>query len=235
MRLARVFAPIAIAGLVMAGCAVQKGPVTPAAPPDNGVKALTASEILTKATAALNEAGSFHVKGDMTEEGTKLSIDLKLKGKDAAGTIGTPDGTIKILRIGADAYFQADAAFWKKFGGDMGDNIAVLFKDKWVKVPATSKDFAEFTDMADPAAILKPSGTPTKGDEKVVNGTPTIGINDGDQGTMFIATTGKPYPIRMEAPNNGGAIDFTEFGVAFDDIKAPPATDVVDLSAILPK
>jgi hypothetical protein len=225
--------PIALAGLVLVGCA--KTGTTPQAPADNGVKALSAQEILDKAIAALTEAGSFHVKGDMTEEGTKINIDLKMKGKDAAGTVGTPDGNINILRIGTDVYFKADASFWEKFGGAQGSTVAALFKDKWVKMSADSKDFAEFAAMADPATLLKPSGTPTKADEKVINGQSTIGVKDGDNGTIYVATTGKPYPVRLEGPNAAGSIDFSEFGATFDDIKAPPANEVVDLSALMPK
>ena len=235
MRIARFFVPIALAGLVLAGCATKNGGTTPIVPVDNGVKALSAQEILDKATAALNEAGSFHAKGDVTEEGTTISVDLKMKGKDAAGTVGTPDGAVQLLRIGTDVYFKADTSFWKKFGGAQADAIAVLFKDKWVKINADSEEFAGFAAMADPASLLKPSGTPTKAEEKVINGQATIGVKDGENGTVYVATTGKPYPIRMEGLTGSGAIDFSEFGATFDDIKAPDASQVVDLSALMPK
>jgi hypothetical protein len=236
VRIARIIVPIALASLVLAGCATKKDNPTSIAPADNGIKSLSADEILTKATTALNEAGSFHVKGDMTEEGTTVNVDLKIKGKDAIGTVTLPDGAIKVLRIGTDAYFQADAAFWKKFGGAQGETIAVLFKDKWVKAGTDNKDFAEFADMADPAKLLKPDGTATKGDEKTINGQATIGVKDsGANGTIYIATTGKPYPVRLEGPSGQGAIDFSEFGATFDEIKAPPASEVVDLSAFMGK
>jgi hypothetical protein len=236
VRIARLFVPIALAGLVLAGCAAKGvAPTASPVPADNGVKALSADEILNKATAALNEAGSFRVKGDMTEEGQTFSVDLKIKGKDAAGTVALPDGSIKILRIGNDAYFQADAAFWKKFGGAQGDAIAVLFKDKWVKTTTDSKEFAEFADMADPEKMLKPTGTASKGDEKTINGQATIGIKDSATGTgvIYIATTGKPYPVRLEGPGGQGAIDFSDFGATFEEIKAPAASEVVDLSAFI--
>jgi hypothetical protein len=39
----------------------------------------------------------------------------------------------------------------------------------------------------------------------------------------------------MEGLTGSGAIDFSEFGATFDDIKAPDASQVVDLSALMPK
>jgi hypothetical protein len=241
VRIARLFVPIAVAGLVLAGCAAKKDAAnTPSpTPADNGVKALSADEILNKATAALLEAGSFHVKGDISEEGAKFTVDLKIKGTDAAGTVTTPDGTIKILRIGADSYFQADAAFWKKFGGPQGDTISVLFKDKWVKASASGADavgLGAFAGLADAKEFLKPEGTLTKGEEKTINGQATIALTDSKaQSTIYVATTGKPYPIRLEGPSGAGAMDITEFGATFEEIKAPAASEVVDLSAFIGK
>ncbi len=233
MRIARMLVPVALAGLVLVGCAKTPSTTASQAPADNGVKALSATEILAKAQAAMTEAGSFHTKGDISQDGQKISIDLKFKGKDAAGSVTIPDGTIKIVRVGNDLYLQGDEAFWKKFGGAQGDTIAVLLKDKWVKVKADNPQFSEFSDMADPANLLKPSGTPEKGDEKVINGQATIGVKDGDEGTMYIATTGKPYPIELQGPSGGGSVDFSEYGATFDEIKAPDAGTVVDLSAIM--
>ena len=49
--------------------------------------------------------------------------------------------------------------------------------------------------------------------------------------SIYVATTGQPYIVRVEMKGEG-ELDVTEFGAKFDDITAPPASQVVDLSAL---
>ena len=97
---------------------------------------------------------------------------------------------------------------------------------------ASNPQFGSLASSLDTAEILKPEGTVTKGEAKVVNGVPTIALVDGTAGTFYIATQGEPYPIRFEGKAGEGGIDFSEFN-ASGAVTAPAASEVFDLQSIL--
>ncbi|MEK8110175.1 hypothetical protein NKG94_49395 [Micromonospora sp. M12] len=74
----------------------------------------------------------------------------------------------------------------------------------------------------------------TKGEAREIDGVKTVGLVDGDKdGTLFIATTGEPYPVRMEGgADSPGQITFSDFGATFDELKAPPANQVIDFDQL---
>jgi hypothetical protein len=206
-----------------------------AAPDDNGVAALTPAQIVDRAKAALKSAKSFHMNGTLNEDGQKTALDFKIAGADVSGTMTVNNAKVKLLRVGSNQYMNPDAAFWKLSGGKQAAAINQLVNGRWVKVPATNKDFGALFSAADVDSLLQASGTVTKGSTKVIAGTPAIGLIDkgSDGGTLYVATVGQPYPLRLDGPTAAaGSITFSEFGTAFTDIKAPAATDVVDLSKL---
>ena len=240
MRLARVLVPIAVAGTLLAGCGGQADSGSPApsasatstASADNGVAALTPDEILTKATAALEKAGSFQMKGEMEETGDTISVDLKVQGDDLSGTIGMAGSSIQLLAVGGEGYFKADSNFWKQNGGPDGEGIAQMIGDRWVKVKPDDENFGELFSIADPKTLLKADGTVTKGEPKTTDAGPAIALVDSsDQSTLYIATTGEPYPLLIEGPDKKGQAVFSGFGSSFE-MKAPAASEVIDISKI---
>ena len=115
-----------------------------------------------------------------------------------------------------------------------------MLTGKWLKTPLTDKRFtglSTLTDLDEAAkGILGPDGTITKGTETTVNGVPCVGlVSPGkDGGTLWVATTGQPYPVRIE-PSAGsgerGALDFTGYGEPVT-VDPPPADQVVDVSLL---
>jgi hypothetical protein len=243
VHIARLIIPIALTSAVLAGCATTGQnptppagtPTTAAAPAGNGIESLAADAILAKAIAAVKAAGSFRMKGSIDGGGEKLTLDFKVNGANLSGTLTMGGGTMKLLKIGKKVFIQGDADFWKSFGGDQGKAMATLLKGKWVKASADSNEFAQFAgfaELADPETLLKPEGEVAKGDVKAVNGTRAVGLSDGSNGTFYIAVEGEPYPVRLEAPNGSGAMDFSDFGTSFEEIKEPAADEIVDLAAL---
>ncbi|MBV1855648.1 hypothetical protein [Catellatospora tritici] len=230
--------PIALAGVLLAGCNDTDGAkpaasaATSVAPAGNGVEALGATEILTKSKDALGKAGSYRIKGEMTE--TKLKLDIRVAGKDIVGTITMDGAAIDLLSVGGQTYFKADASFWKTQMGDQGEALAKLVGTKWLKVPADNKEFGDFFKIADVDELLKPEGTLTKGKVETIGGVSAIALTEGAaKGTLYVATTGEPYPLRLAGPTGEGQVDFTDFGAKFDELKAPADADVLDLSALM--
>lgn len=244
MRAARYLIPFAVVAALVAGCDSKSGnggtgtPTTTPAPAltDNGVAALAPSEILSKAVAALQAASSVHIKGDVTNDGQKIGFDLTLtKTKDGVGTLTMSGQTVQLTKIGTDVYMKADAAFWKQFAGDQGDLIATLLQGKYLKTSTSDTEFgsmASFFDFAE--AIDLKGGEATKGETKSINGINAISLKESGStspSTLWIATQGEPYPLRLEGPPGEGAIDFTDYNKPVT-IPTPPADQVLDVSKL---
>jgi hypothetical protein len=233
MRARLVLVPIALAAALVAGCSTKsggEGTTTPPAPSDNGVASLTADEILARATTALASAKSFKVKGDATDDGTKVSLDAQFSGKDFKGTFSGDGMQFEIIRIGNDVYVKAPDDVWKNLLPGQ-DAVLALLRGKYVKIDATNPAFAGLGDSIDVNEIMKTEGAVTKGEAKVVNGVPTIALKDAAGNTIYVATQGEPYPIRFEAKAGEGSVDMTDFN-ASATVTAPPAAEVFDLKSI---
>ncbi|WP_305790160.1 hypothetical protein [Symbioplanes lichenis] len=242
-------AGLALAGAVLAGCGNSTGDggdsggsaaapapsaTTSAAPASNGVAELEPDAILTKAKAALREAGSYRLKGTVVQDKQPMKMDFKVDGKNLAGEMSFDKATVELLAVGGKQYIRPDEAFWTMTAGDakQGKALAKLIGDRWVIVPKDEKDLGSLFAPANVEELLEPDGKVSKGDAKDVAGTPAIGLvtSGSDGGTMYVATTGEPYPLRIESDKaSEGAIDFSDFGEKFAGMETPPANEVLDL------
>ncbi|GAA2121045.1 lipoprotein [Actinomadura alba] len=209
------------------------------APVDNGVAAKSPQEILAAAKNALASATSAHVKGKMNDGGGTISMNLRLGRAGGKGTLKAPIGrashTIALISVDGKFYVKSPG-LWRAVGGAAAAN---LIGARWVVVPPkNAKDFAEFEQMIDlkkfADEVLKPEGkTITKGEPTVIDGKPAIALIDGkDDSKLYIATTGTPYPLKIEPAKpakDGEGIDFLDYNAPYT-VTAP--TDVLDLSEI---
>jgi hypothetical protein len=233
----------ATAALLLTGCQGDGGgdnapaaaPVS-AAPADNGVAALTAEQILERARTAMQGAASFRVKGEMTEDGQAVALDFKTKGKDLSGSIGMGAAKAQLLVVGGRQYMKPNEQFWAMMDDPQkAKAVTTLMADRWAKIPAGEESFSQLFNAANVNEMLKNSGKVSKGPQKDIDGVPAIGLLDEgpDGGTLYIATVGEPYPLRIEAQDAGaGQISFSEFGAAFPELKAPAEGEVVDLGEL---
>jgi hypothetical protein len=81
-----------------------------------------------------------------------------------------------------------------------------------LKAPAATGRLASLTPLTDIAklftGILATHGTLAVGKETTIGGQPAIGIVDTSKGgTLYVATTGKPYPVALRK-SGSGAITF---------------------------
>jgi hypothetical protein len=209
-------------------------------PASNGVADKAPEEILRSAKDAFRHAGSVRVKGNGTSDGELYAVDMRIKGGGGGkGTVTVQHNLVEILRIGKDAYLKGDADFWKQQTGDSA--AAELLKGKYLKAPSDEpalKAVLLFTDTGTFAdELMKVDGTATKGERRTIAGIETIGVtflSGKDKATMYVATTGKPYPMHLTAASSSadaGALDFTDYDKPLD-LKPPPADQVVDTSKI---
>jgi hypothetical protein len=209
--------------------------VSPSTPADNGVAALEPSVIVSRAKAAVKSSKSFHMKGTVNEDGQRTAVDFKISGAEFVGTMTVGKAKVQLLRVSGKQYMKPDAAFWKMTNGKQADTVVQVVGDRWVKVPASNKDLRSLFTAADIDVLLAADGKVTKGQAKVIAGTPAIGLVDHGShgGTLYVATAGQPYPLRIDGPTAAaGGLAFSEFGAAFTDIKAPATADVLDLAKL---
>jgi hypothetical protein len=205
---------------------------TSAAPADNGVSALSAEQILAKAKSALGAADAVHIAGAGTDEGTAVKLDMRYGAHGAVGTFTIDGQRLDLLRVADDVYVKGSTSFWTTFADP---SIGKLLGGKYVKTTLTDarfKDLADFTDLSSSVdGFLEPDGAISKGATATVAGQSAIALvsKGATGGTLYVATTGRPYPLSIAGKDN--KLTFTEYGKAVP-VTAPPAAQVVDADTL---
>jgi hypothetical protein len=210
---------------VLAGCGKSSS--------SNSIASKSAEEIVSESKAAADTASSVHVSGSLTSGGSPITLDLNLvAGKGATGELTENKASFKLVLVGGTAYISGSPSFYRSLGGAAA---VQLLAGKWLKAPATTGEFASFGSLADMRKLIDTTlaghGALAKGATSTVSGQQAIAITDTTKhGTLYVATTGKPYPIQISK-------DGAEAGkIAFDRWNQPvtitaPANSI-DLSEL---
>jgi hypothetical protein len=164
--------------------------------------------ILAASTSAIDGVSAVHVSGSGVSNGTSISLDLHLvAGKGGEGTVALGGLSFQFVVIGNEGYFKASAAFWKRYANA---TIAQLVENRWFKAP-THGDFASFAEFANVhelfSGLLGSHGTLGKGQLTTVRGQSVIPLIDKTNGgTLYVAATGKPYPVEIANAREHGVI-----------------------------
>ena len=202
-------APLALVLAVgaVAGCGGSSG---------NGVASKSPAEIVAAARAAADGASSVHVSGSTVTAGTPLTLDLSLvANKGGRGRIAENGLSFELIELEGTVYIKGSAAFYKHFAGAAG---AQLLQGKWLKAPATSASFAGLSSLTElhkllDAALANSDKALVKTATSTVKGQAVVGVKDTAQGeTIYVATTGRPYPVAATKRGaGGGTIAFAEW------------------------
>ncbi len=191
-----------------------------------GVASESPQKILNDSLAAANGLRSVHAAGAVNSGGQHIALDLQLVGGvGGRGAITLGGLTFKLVGLKNYAYMQAPPAVWEKAGAPA--SAARLLQGKWLRAPATG-EFGSVAKLTDIHALfgqllgqhgkqLKTGGVSTVAGHKVV-------ALKSDQGTLYVAATGKPYPIEVvKTGSDGGRIDFDHFNDSVS-VSAPANT-----------
>ena len=219
----------ALAGGLLAGCGGSSSSS------GNGVEAKSASAVVSTALAAAERAKSVHVTGAVTSKGTPVKLDLALStAKGAVGTISEGGLSLQLIRIGTRAYIKGGASLYERYGGA---EAAKLLEGKWLEASAASGELAALSDLTDPktllAETLKSHGSLTKGASTTIDGQKAIAVTDTKKhGTLYVATSGKPYPIEIvKTGSEAGKFTFGQWNAPVS-VKPPPPANVIDLEKL---
>jgi hypothetical protein len=199
---------------------------------NNGVAAKSPDAIVAAATSAIRGAKSVHVSGSIVNGGSPIALDLNLAaGKGGSGRMAENGLSFRIIVVKDVVYINASDSFWRHFGGNAA---AQLFHGKWLRGPATGQ-FASVAALTSLETLfnklLSNHGVLAKGSTSTVNGEKVVAVRDTTRGgTLFVATTGKPYPIEVSKPGpQGGRVIFDRYNEAVS-LSAP--ANSIDVSKL---
>jgi hypothetical protein len=199
---------------------------------DNGVASKSADGIVSAATGAISGVKSVHVSGSIVSGSSPITLDLNLvSGTGGQGTMSENGLSFRIVALNQTVYINGSPAFWRHFGGAAA---AQLFNGKWLKAPESGQfaSFASLTNLQQLlSSLLASHGPLAKGGTTTVNGQKVVAVNDTAKGgTLYVATTGKPYPIEIKkAGAQGGHLSFDRFD---QSVPLSPPANAIDVSQL---
>lgn len=193
------------------------------------------ADIVEAAKSAMGDLQSLSVSGETRADGEAGTVELQLSNSgDCTGTLNFEQtGTIEILGVGGDRWFQGDETFWSNTG--VSDMSLVL--NKWVS--DTEGDFAEFCaidDFIDGLFDDDSEETYTSKGTESLDGDDVVVIeqDDSDEGisTGYILADEPHRLVKIvKEGDNGGTVTFSGFDEEFE-VTAPAPDEIVDPSQL---
>jgi len=199
----------------------------------NGVSSKSPADILAASKAAAQSASAVHVAGALSSGGTPLTLNLDLvSGKGGRGQVSESGLSFELLVIDETVYIKGSPAFYSHFGGAAATQ---LFQGKWLRAPIAGGELASLASLTDFGHLLDQAltghGTLAKGANTNIAGQPVIELRDtGRQGSLYVATTGKPYPVEVvKHGSETGRISFSRWN---QPISLAAPAGAIDLSQL---
>ncbi len=229
---ARLFSPLGrLLGLVLvaaliAGCGSSSE--------GNGVARKTPGEIVAGAKVLADSASSVHVSGSIVSGGSPVTLNLYLlASKGGRGRLSENGLSFELIQIHGNVFIKGSQAFYRHV---VGDSAAQLLQGRWLKAPASTGNLASLASLTDLRQLMDSTltghGALVKGTLTTVDGRKVIAVTDSSQGgTLYVATTGPPYPIAVTKSGTGaGTVVFDHWNTPIS-VTAP--LNVIDISQLL--
>jgi ABC-type cobalamin/Fe3+-siderophores transport system ATPase subunit len=208
---------------VLAGCGSS----------DNGVAAKSASEILTASKTAASNANSVQIIGKNGAGRASLALNMYLANNSAHGQIDLFGLSFEVIRTGDTLYVKGNPTFANRLSTTTGLHIP---PNTWLKGSTHNGALAQLGGLTEPhnelARILSTLDPPQKGARVRINGQPTIELKQTkpDTSTLYIATTGQPYPLQIiKHGQETGKTTFTNWNQHITITPPPNPIDITQL------
>ncbi|MGW1028070.1 hypothetical protein ACWD4J_31020 [Streptomyces sp. NPDC002577] len=239
---------LAVTGCTTALLAVPLSSYTATATDGNGIENLSAQEISDKTLAAFTSAQSVHATATDRNvgRGDIMSADLTLdRAGNCAGSLQFRDGGgVTLVKHGSEVWLKGDAAYWKaQISGSRGERVAELFKNSYIHGTTSDSPMKNLAGVCNLQQIQQEAVKETrnatnlrKGDPTTVDGMRTIPVlstRSGATHTVYVATEGTPYPLKMTKQGHGADVTAT-FGNYNKPVpsQTPSANESVDVSKL---
>lgn len=233
-RFAFLSAPaLVLAVVVLAGCSSTSSS-------GNGVASKTPAEILAVSKSAAVGAATVHVAGSILSEGKPISLDMELVGSNGVGDSGgrgrlTLGGFgINLIAIDKLVYVKGNQAFYTHFAGA---KAARLLRGKWLRGSAERGPLASFATLANLGEVvdstLQDHGPLSSAGTTTVNGEQVVGVTDAAKdGTLYVATSGAPYPLEIVKPGSAAGAGKLVFDRWNKPVTLLPPTNVINVNQL---
>jgi hypothetical protein len=211
-----------------------------AGPQGDGVASKTPAAILAAAKSAAAAAATVHVAGSILSEGKPISLNMELVGSNGVGDNGgrgrlTLGGLgIELIAIDKSVYVKGNDAFYTHFAGA---TAARLLHGKWLKGSAAHGPLASFASLADLGKVidstLQDHGPLASVGTTTVDGQRAVGVTDAAKdGTLYVATSGAPYPLAIVKSGGGAGAGEIVFDRWNKPVTLTPPTDSINVSQL---
>ena len=194
----------------------------------NDVQDLGPKRILAQATKAAMSARSVRIIG----ESPSASLDLVVTKDSSDGKRTAGDTTLKTRVVDGVIYIKADEAYWTEA---FNKKKAKKIGDKWVAGELSNPKLKSFkqTSTMKPllTQFLRLDESAQVGEVGVAQGQPAVPLT-ASIGTLWVATTGTPYPLQLNSSPDQpevSEVTFTEWNKKVV-IKAPPKKQTISLA-----
>jgi hypothetical protein len=201
----------------------------------NGVASKTPAQIVALATSAAVGAASVHVAGSILGEGKPISLNMELDAqKGGKGQVTLGDLSIELVNVDRAVYIRAGAAFYSRFAGRAA---ARALQGRWLRGSNTAGPLASFTSLTNLRKLLSDAlaghGALSRAASTTVEGRQAVAVSDAaGGGTLYVASTGTPYPLEiLKRGAGGGKLVFDRWNQSVSLTVPPNPIDISQLQS----
>ena len=180
--------------------------------------------------ASVRQASSVHVAGQLTNNGTPISVDLDMhRNGDVSGTVSQNGAPFQVIGVGKVIYIKATRAFLQAVKAPTSACAVVC--GKWLQL--TSAEARQLTGDLSMSSLTAPltSGqvpTLTEAGSATVNGQSAWVLRASDGSTLDVSSASQHYPLAASGrrqPARGGHVLAVELGAAAGRTAGEPGAE----------
>jgi hypothetical protein len=181
---------LVLVALALGGCGGSAG---------NGIASKTPAEILAASRAAATSATSVHVVSKASEGPLAATVNVQLTSDGGRAQVSLLGFAFEVIRIGETIYLKGSPSVYRRLG-----IAAKVPPGSWLQAPIGGRldQLAAFTDLSGELNRILPARNDVlaRGASIILDGQHALELNATAKlfkGTLYVATTGKPYPIEL--------------------------------------
>lgn len=256
MRARAVPAVLFGAAVALVAVTAACGGADPAVHGPDPLAKVSARQIVSEALARLEQAGSVHISGTLTQRpgpvhpwatgpvrnvvtlvtskqacaGTDTVSGLA-SGEDYAGTPPQPErGMYRFDRIGSQAWVKGDAAFYTHFWF-MDNGMSVTAGSKYVYLDAGADPIVSRLCDVSKWLTVPPNARPAKVGRVMLAGQIALKIRVSPAEYLYVSDTKKPVVLRVTVPGTQD-VAFTRYETPVPVIR-PAARDTITVTGVI--
>lgn len=191
----------------------------------NGEAGKPAGQIVADAAAALRRAHGYVMQGAIVADRQRIRLRIAVASRsDLEVGFSADRASVEIIALPGGSYIRGNRVFWAAHLGSRG----VALSGHWVEAePSSARALTSSLGPFAPATLSRclteDHGTLSVAGKTIIGGRPAVIVRDAGNapgaspGTLAVATSGEPYPLRVTATGRqraGGLIDVCNDGKA---------------------